>query len=252
MNDHTLVDGLDDRIVAFFFQMTTFDATPEMRKHYPNKLNIYFNHRRKRRKPPIISNDPKIIQKIRGSLSKLGTVNVEHTYQYLQTIFRAVLVQEEWDEIAHLFYLNMLDNIFIIDAYLNLLIKLEDNFPDLIAKIHTIIYSEINHPTQYKDTILEEGAHKTKRYQIANGMLVAYIYNKGKYTKQFLFKCVEDWVTQINPTNLIGLEILVKMLPVLKTNLKNNVSEILSNISQDKSYPARLRLLLTLPKKRVR
>jgi len=252
MNDHRLIKGLDDRVIAFFFQMTPFEASAEMKKNYPNKFNLYFSHRRNHRKPPIISNDPKVIQKIRGSLSKLGTSNIENTYQYLHTIFKLVLVREEWIEIANLFYLNMLDNLFIIDAYLDLLIKLEDNFPELVQKIHYRICNEINYPTQYKDTLLEDGSHKTKRYQIANGMLIAYIYNKKKYTKQFLLNCIEYWVSQINPNNLLGLEILVKTLPLLKFNLENGLSNMLSNISKDNSYPARLRLLLTLPTKRIR
>jgi hypothetical protein len=251
MNDHRLVDGLDDRIIAFFFQMTTFEASSEMKKTYPNKFNLYFSHRRKHRKPPIISNDPKIIQKIRGSLSKLSTSNIDSTYQYLQTIFRAVLVREEWQEIANLFYLNMLDNIFIIDSYLDLLIKLEDNFSDLVEKIHHRIASEVRKPTQYNDNLIEQGAHKTKRCQVANGMLVAHIFNKKKYSRKFLMQCIEYWITQINPDNLMGLEILVKTLPLLKFDLENGLANMLSKISQDKSYPARLRLLLTLPAKRV-
>ena len=251
MNDPVLTD-LDDKIIAFFFQIVNFDATPEMKKNYLNRNNLYFSHQRKRRKPPVVSNDPKIIQKIRGYLSKLSTSNVDKTYQYLQQILKTILVKEEWSEIAKLFYFNMVEIVAhfqIIDAYLNLLAKLEPNFPELVARLHFKISEEMKNPTKFQDSVLEEGNHKTRRYQINNGILIAHIFNKGKYSKEFISECLEKWVSKIGPDNLMGLEILVKILPLLKIELNNELPKMLERISKDNSYPARLRLLLTIPKR---
>jgi hypothetical protein len=253
MNDAKLTD-LDDKIVAFFFQIVTFEATPEMKKNYLNKHNLYFNNPRKRRKPPLISNDPKIIQKIRGCLSKLSTANVDKSYEYLQQILKAILVKEEWAEIAKLFYYNMIEivgHFQIIDAYLNLLARLEPNFPELVARFHHKVLHEMKTPTNYKDTILEEGHHKTRRYQINNGILIAHIFNKGKYSKDFISQCLGKWVSEISPDTLMGLEIMVKILPLLKIELNNDLPKLLDNIALDKSYPARLRLLLSIPKRNI-
>jgi hypothetical protein len=251
MNDPSLTD-LDNKIIAFFFQIVNFEATPEMKKNYLNRNNLYFSNQRKRRKRPLISNDPKIIQKIRGSLSKLSTSNIEKTYQNLQQILKSILIKEEWSEIAKLFYHNMVEIVAhfqIIDAYLSLLAKLEPNFPELIARLHFKISEEMKNPTQFQDSVLEEGTHKTRRLQINNGILIAHIFNKGKYSKDFISECLEKWISNIGPDNLMGLEILVKILPLIKIELNNELPIMLNKISQDKSYPARLRLLLNIPKK---
>ena len=176
MNDPSLTD-LDNKIIAFFFQIVNFEATSEMKKNYLNRNNLYFSHQRTRRNRPLISNDPKIIQKIRGFLSKLSTSNIDKTYQYLQQILKSILVKEEWTEIAKLFYNNMVEIVAhfqIIDAYLSLLGKLEPNFPELIARLHFKIWEEMKNPTLYQDSVLEEGAHKTRRLQINNGLLIAH------------------------------------------------------------------------------
>lgn len=250
--NHPDLSALDVNLISFFNDLPSYQITKEIRYFYPNKFNIHFNRNRARPKT-VVSNDPEITKKLRSNLSKVSDQNIDKMTDRIKEL----LTQQEdfdWKDISLLFYEIIIQNIFFVNLFVNILKILEPKHPKLIHHIHHLIINQVYHPRTFKDTLSEPGENKAKRWQVSNGLLIAQIYKARKYSQLFMEKILKMWLSRTSPESLVPLEILVKVIPELKKEkgfkLEKSISEKLTAISQDKSYPGRLRLLLTLPSKR--
>lgn len=247
--NHPDLSSLDLKLVTFFNSLPVYPITKEIRFYYPNKFNMHFNKNRIRPKS-VISNDPMITKKIKSTLSKVSHQNIEKMTIQLEDL----LSQQDdfdWTDIAELFYASIVDNILMVELFVKILKKLEEKYPKLVHHVHHLILKQLYHPRLFKDSLSESGASKAKRWQIANGVLIAQIYHQKSYSKAFLVRILNLWLSEASPDNLIPLEILVKVLPVLEgVRLDKSIRDKLLQLSKEKAYPSRLRLLLNLPSPR--
>lgn len=241
------LSNLDLTLMGFFQSLSPYAITKEMRYHFPNKHNIHFNRKRARPKS-IISDDAEILKKLRSCLSKITETNFESMTEQIVKILSAK--NYDWKDVSNHMYLSIIDNIFLAPIFVKLLCELETEYPRLIHNFHHIILSEINNPKVFPDSITELGLDKSKRWQLSNCLLLAELYAQKRYSSEFMTQQINRWLELASPDNLIPLEILIKILPKCKTlELPPHVAKKLQEISVDKTYPTRLRLLLTLPSK---
>lgn len=249
--NHPDLSSLDLKLTTFFNQLSSYQITKEIRFYYPNKFNIHFNRNRVRPKT-LISNDPEIKKKIRSTLSKVSNQNIEKMTNHIMDL----LSQQDdydWTDISELFYVCIIDNIFLVDLFIQILKRIEEKYPKLIHYVHHLINRQLYHPRQFENTLSESGQARSKRWQIANGLLIVHIYLNRNYSKPFLLRTLRLWLSEASPENLIPIEIMVKAMPKLKREaIDRDISEKLKIISQDKSYPTRLRLLINLPSSKSR
>jgi hypothetical protein len=241
------LSNLDLTLVGFFQSIAPYAITKEMRYHFPNKHNIHFNRKRARPKS-IISDDAEVLKKLRACLSKITDSNFESMTEQVVKILSAK--NYDWTDVSNHMYLSIIDNIFLAPIFVKLLCELETEYTKLIHCFHHIIISEIDTPKVFQDTITELGVDKSKRWQFSNSLLLVELYNQKRYSSEFMVKTINKWLESASVDNPIPLEILIKILPKCKSlELTPNVAKKLQEISQDKTYPTRLRLLLTLPQK---
>lgn len=239
----------DTSLISFLTTINNFKITKEMRFHYPNKHNVHFN-RLKARPKNIICQDPEIIKNIRSLLGKISVQNYDTIKDKIVDLCKNNSVC--WDELSKYIHNIIIDNIFIIDAYINLLIDLEKNgFKKLIYNIHQLIVEQINNPKNFEnDTLSETAIDKVKRWKISNSILLVNLFNRGKYSKEFLNKQLDHWVSEININNQQNLEILLKIVPLFANDklpiMNDNVKTKLQNIIDNKAYPSRFRLMLQI------
>lgn len=248
LNDPKLSVNLDFTLVSFLNNLPSFQITREMRIHFPNKLNHHFNRRRQRPKS-ILSNDPIVVKKLRSCFSKISDQNSEKMITEIIEICKAQ--EYEWHDLAEHFYCNIIENIFLVPIFVQMLIKVEKDFSQLIRNLHHLILNQVTNPREFKDSLLEEGTLKAKRWQISNALLIIELHHQHKYSQEFLNQQLKFWIESVSPENLIPLEILVKATDKMSKSqilIPPDLTQRLSAISQDKKYPTRLRLLLTLPK----
>lgn len=241
------LNNIDTSLIEFFNNLPAYPITKEMRYHFPNKYNVHFNRRRTRPKM-IISDDPILVKKLRSSLSKISNQNMVSMTKQINDILGTQ--NYDWKDVSEHFYVSAIDNIFLVDIFVKLMIELDKTRPGLIHHLHHLIRDEIYKPRVFDNTLSEEGISKGKRYQISNSLLTCEIFIQGKYSPKYMLELLDYWLTAVNPDNLIPLEILIKIVPKLgNLNMTTELIEKLKSVSQDKSYPTRLRLLLNLPKK---
>lgn len=246
--NHPDLSGLDLKLVSFFNSLPVYPITKEIRYYYPNKFNIHFNKNRIRPKA-VVSNDPEIRKRIRSTLSKVSNQNIDKMTDHILELL-AQQDDYDWKDISELFYAIILDNIFFVDLFVHILKKIEEKYPKLIHHIHHLIINQLYHPRQFNDNLSESGTDHSKRWEIANGLLIVDIYHKKNYSRQFLLRTINLWLSEASHEHLVPLEILVKALPKLEgVSLGKDISDKIRLISQDKVYPSRLRLLLNLPQK---
>tara|TARA_R100001163_G_C5068366_1_gene208519 strand:+ start:10891 stop:11844 length:954 start_codon:yes stop_codon:yes gene_type:complete len=242
------LSNLDLTLCGFFSSLPLYNITKEMRFHFPNRNNIHFNKKRTRPKS-VISEDPEVLKSLRSCLSKITEQNFDTMVSRITDILNGK--DYDWNDVSRHVYLSVIDNIFLAPIFVNLLVKLEPKFPKLIHHLHRMIQKQIFEPEEFKDTISESGQNKTKRWQISNALLVSELYIQKCYSPNFIIKKIEYWLNKATIDNTIPLEILIKIIPKLKDlNIPSEVNSKLKEISEDKTYPTRLRLLLTLPKKK--
>lgn len=245
-NNHDL-SNLDLTMVGFFSQLPDYHITKEMRFHFPNKFNIHFNKRRVRPKT-VISDDPEVLKRLRSCLSKISDQNFDTMAKQINDILSAA--NYDWKDVSAQVYFQVIENIFLVPVYVKLLKELEQEYSKLVHHFHQLILEQLKCPQQFKDSLSEAGRDKTKRWQISNGLLIIEIFNQGKYSQQFMQETLKFWLGEISLENLVPLEVLIKVLPKLKElEVPEDLKTKLKEISNDKSYPNRLRLLLNLPRR---
>jgi hypothetical protein len=244
---------LTPKVIQFFKSLAekSSQLKKDTKSHYPNRNNIFF-HPRKMRITIIACQDPDIIKKIRSILGKITPHNYDSLKdQLVEFLHNCKKEKVSLPQIALLLYGNIIDNIKLVDIYVKLLIELEPIFPNIIYHIHESIVKQINTPQNFdKDTFTETAVDKIKRWTISNSLLLTHIYLKGKYTSKFYNSILRNWLNTTTPDNLIGIEIIAKLIPFLnKKHFETDVLEKLITIFNDKSYPARLRFLIDLKDK---
>ncbi len=227
--------------LVFFFQKISITKSNKI--YYPNKFNIYFNKKRSRPKK-VLCQDPEIIRKIRSVLSKITSQNYDKLYEQLTNHLDKYAFDDS--EIGEHIYNCIIDNIFHIDTYINLLTCLELNHPKIIYYVHKLITDQAKNPKQcLKNTISESMQDKEKRWQISNAILLTKLYVKNKYSKEFLNECVSIWLLKTTLNHVMGLEIMIKITPLLDTkSLYQNNAKLLNDFAKNVDYPPRLRYLL--------
>lgn len=239
------LSNLDLTLIGFFNTLQSYQITKEMRFHFPNKHNIHFNRRRVRPKA-VISNDPIVLKKLRSCLSKISPQNMDSITGQITEILSAQ--DYDWKDVSEHFYASAIDNIFLVDVFVQLMIQLNETNHQLIHHLHHLIQNQVYQPRSFTDTLSEEGEHKAKRWQISNGLLITEIYQQNRYSREYLIKILNHWMDSITKDKLIPLEILIKVVPKLsEADLPPEMSGKLKEIGQNKDFPMRLRLLLTLP-----
>lgn len=218
----------------------------DIRHQYPNKYNIFFNHRRTR--PKVITcNDPETIKKIRAIMSKISPQN----YTIMKEKFLGFLKDATIPimEIADAVYINLIDNISMnVNLFIDLISQIAPEVPKLAFYLHQSINHQIYNPKQFTiNTITETAEDKIKRYKIGNALLITNMFLRRLYSPKFFLLSVIHWIENVSPTNLIDLEIFVKILPLLsKKHLTANIIKKLNEITNTKEYPNRLRYLLII------
>lgn len=246
MNNMDL-SNIDLTLIGFFNSLPTYQITKEMRFHFPNKNNIHFNKRRIRPKA-VISDDPVLVKKLRSCLSKISPQNMTSMTKQINEILGAQ--NYDWKDVSEHFYVSAIDNIFLADIFVKLMIELDKTNSDLIHHMHHLIKDQVYKPRVFENTLSEDGVSKAKRYQISNSLLITDIFVQKKYSSKYILSLLDYWLSSITPDNLISLEILIKIMPKLvDLDMPTELIEKLKSVSQDKAYPTRLRLLLNLPKR---
>lgn len=246
--NHSELSNLDLALLGFFKSLPPYAITKEMRYHYPNRHNIHFNRKRARPKS-VISDDPEVLKRLRACLSKITEQNFDAMTEQIVKILSSK--DYDWNDVSSQMYLSVIDNIFLAPIFVKLLGELETEYSTLIHSFHHHILTQLSTPRVFNDTISETGPDKSKRWQISNSLLMAELYTQKHYSPNFIVTHINRWLEEASADNLIPIEILIKMMP--KCNnliLPPNVDKRLQEISKDKSYPTRLRLLLTLPKRK--
>lgn len=245
--NHPDLSNIDMNLKTFFSSLPPYQITKEIRFHYPNKFNVYFNRRRSRPQT-ILSNDPLVLKSLRSSLSKISPQNFESITEQIIGILGDS--EYNWEEVSELFYTNIIDGIFMVDVWVKLLGQLEKKYPSLVRYLHHQVIKQSIEPRNFQDHFTETAEDKYKRWQINNAFLIIQLYTAKKYSQNFLIAAIAHWIDLINPENLVPLEILVKILPKLKGKripYSEQSLKKLIDISQDKTYSSRLRLLLEIP-----
>lgn len=247
LHSHNYADlsNLDLTLMSFFQSIAPYSITKEMRYHYPNKHNIHFNRKRARPKS-IISDDTELLKKLRSCLSKITETNLESMTDQIVKILSGK--NYDWKDVSNHMYLSIIDNIFLAPIFVKLLRELETEYSLLIHHFHHLVLAEINNPKVFQDTITELGVDKSKRWQLSNSILLTELFVQKQYSPSFMVQNINRWLEMASVDNLIPLEILIKIIPKCKTlEIPPHVATKLQEISTDKTYPSRLRLLLTLP-----
>lgn len=240
------LSGWNYKITRTFFQISQCNGqnhiSKEVKNNYPNKFNIYFNKKRWRKK--IQSSDPEILKRIRSILGKVSPSTIDTMQDQIIDLLETH--PHNWESVSTLFFENILDNVFVVDIYARLLIKLEHKFPILLHHIHHLSRKQVKEPTKYDvDTFRESAEDRTKRCVVANALYIIEMFYRGKYSRKYLNQTFKSWLDQASPENTFYLEVIVKVLQkIKKTNLDQEVLEKLTQFSNDKSYPGRLRFLL--------
>lgn len=241
------LSNIDLTLIGFFNSLPIYSITKEMRFHFPNRCNVHFNKRRVRPKA-VISDDPVLVKKLRSCLSKISPQNMESMTKQINEILGSQ--NYDWKDVSEHVYTSAIDNIFLVDIFVKLMIELNKTRSQLIHHMHHLIKEEVYKPRVFENTLSEDGVGKNKRYQLSNSILITEIFMQGKYSEKYMLGLLDYWLSSINVDNLIPLEILIKILPKLtKLQISKELVEKLNSVSKDKAYPTRLRLLLNLPKK---
>jgi len=246
MNDPNL-SNIDLTLAGFFLNLPSYTITKEMRFHFPNKNNVHFNRKRTRPKT-VISNDPEVLKNLRACLSKITEQNFDTMTEKINKILSA---DYDWKDVSSQMYLSVIDNIFLVPIFVKLMTKLESEYTTLIHHFHHLILDQLYHPREFSDSLSESGVNKTKRWQISNALLMTEIFTQKKYSPKFMIEVINYWLGIISLENLIPLEILIKVIPKCgDLTMPEELVTRLKEISNDKTYPNRLRLLLNLPRKK--
>ena len=249
--NHPDLSNIDLHMIDFFSKLPVYPITKEIRFHYPNKFNYHFN-KRKVRPQTIISSDPEILKRLRSNLSKLSEQNIDTITENIKQLLGHG--HHDWKQIADLFYVITIDNVnsketLLTSIYVKLLVKLEKYYHFLLHYLHQKIKNQVYHPHSFTDTFSESGKDKEKRWRISNCLLILEIFHQGKYKKEFLQEVLNHIASQISYENTLPLEVFVIVLRKMKPGeIPDEISKKLMETAEDKNYPARLRLLLDLPK----
>lgn len=239
----------NSELVNFFDNLCSYKITKDMKQQYINKKNKYFNKEEKRPKS-IICDDSEIIKNIRSLLGKISVQNYDTIRDKIVDICDGKNIS--WKELSEQFYTIIIDNIFIIDIYVKLLIDLENKgYIKLIYNIHHLIIDQIKNPRNFTvDSLSETGVDKIKRWKISNAILLTTLFNNNKYSKDFINKQIDHWLSLININNCLELEILLKIVPLFDKNkypvMNDDIKGKMNEIKNNKSYPGRIRLMLEI------
>jgi len=211
---------------------------------YTNNYNTFFYGHTVRKKVTA-SNDPELLKQLRVCLSKLTESNYVKIEEKIFSIINNIEL-DSWINVAELVHTNMIDNIFLIDIYIKLLISLKKEYDELVKEINCLLYKQVLKPAVYtKNTISETGVDKTKRWKISNAMIITNLYLDKKYSNKFFNKIVDKWLSKISYKNQENLEIFVKILPLIETtDLDKHIIDKIKRMKQDKEYTGRIRFLL--------
>lgn len=245
--NHPDLSNIDLTFAGFMLNLPSHIITKEMKYHYPNKNNVHFNRKRTRPKT-VISNDPEVLKNLRACLSKITEKNFDIMTEKINKILSA---DYDWKDVSTQMYLSVIDNIFLVPIFVKLMTELESEYTTLIHHFHHLVLDQLYYPKEFTDTLSESGLDKTKRWQISNALLITEVFTQKKYNSSFMIEVVNYWLGIISVENLIPLEILIKVIPKCgDLPMPEELVTKLKEISNDKTYPNRLRLLLNLPRKK--
>lgn len=241
---------IEPSLLDFF---NTFQKTRYPNVTYQNPYNPNFvSHRKKLFPTHEPFSDEKILADFKANLTKLTRENEEEiTNLILQLHFPPGIE----DKAAEVFHETVLSCIFLADVYVDLLLKMKKTCTKIVESVNQIVSQQLYHPREFStandEIACETAEQKAKKWRINNGLLIAELFLQGKYHHQFMINnIIVPIINHITIEDTINIEVLNKIMPLILPKLassKANLSGIfyqLTKISQDKSYPSRLRYLL--------
>lgn len=243
-------DGHDIDLITFF------NMFQKNKNSYHNPYNANFPSQNRKKIVPQIEpfSDDKIIFDLKELLLK---VNDENKTFVLGQILKLHFTPTCEDKVSSLLLEITVNCIFLVHVYVDIILGIESKCKNIIEKINKAIINQIYHPKEFSsendDVACETAEQKSKKWRINNGLLISELFLRGKYHHQFMINQVlVPLINGISPINLINIEILSKIFPIVGPKLeiahKANLTDIfhqLEGISKDKvNYPTRNRFLI--------
>jgi hypothetical protein len=230
-----------------------FEKFPRRNKdvRYNNPFNFnYKNGRKKIFKSEVP--DQIILADIRNNLSKLTSDNIDEIYA---NITKIQIPQHLEEQVASSLFETIINCIFLVDAYVDLIIKMENHNKNIVFIINNLICRQLYRPKIFSkdnDNIACETAEqKEEKWRVNNAILIAHLYLKHKYSDNFIMeKILPEYLDKISPTSTLNIKVINRVMPIIYpqlrrcVNLQPTLSKIQSIANDKVGYPARLRYLL--------
>ena len=199
--------------------------------------------------------DEKTVEDVKILLGKVTNNN----YQYiLEQLAKLRYSGACWAAVADVYYEATIECIFLVASYVDLLIAWTETLsPELssglINNFNTRVMNQLKSPREFDPALdsqsCETAADRGKRWQISNALIVCELFNRGKYPAKRIYEyLLLPAMTDVSPTNTVGLEIIIAAWPKIQAKLPTSerqpLLERLKTISEDRTYIARLRFII--------
>jgi hypothetical protein len=252
LNDPKLCSISTD-LIKFFSKFPKLRAS----EPYDNQYNIYQGQPPKERKQlfkePEAFTDEKIILDIKSTLSKLTEKNKKDIFN---SFFSLYIPINAYNIAANIIHQIMIECIFMISPYIDFLVELKNQKPDLFLLVIDMIEKQFVNPRSFDNTndaiAIETSVQKAKKWRINNTIIVAHLCKSGHYSVEYT---INDYLTKliekITPTDPLNIEIIKSIIPILKNIpqfkpvcVASQIKASLDLLSTDKNYENRLRFLI--------
>lgn len=219
---------------------------------YPNRFNCVFHAetahevRKPLFKKPEAFTDEKIVMDLRKILAKVSEQNKTTLRKQLLTIQPSETCGAA---IADLFYQIAIDCVFLVDIYVPIYYQYsqETQHPEIMDRFLELVRQEYREPRQFEDTDCETGEHRRRRWYLNNWLVICQLYClKRLDAEQLLQEFLLPTMSLAKERDDLRIEAVCKTLAVLgsEPSFYRAIADDLSQLSQDKELPSRLRFMV--------